>query len=68
MLPLVIVLSLPVSYAIHSVACLTSNYLTAQKLGLPILIVPLTWQNAFWLFLEPYMSPILASHWLELTR
>ncbi len=34
------------------------NYLQARKLGIPIVLIPFSWQDAFWIIVHPYLRPL----------
>lgn len=56
---LVTVLSLPFLFLLSTIWSLVRNYLRARKVGLPIVIVPISPENPVWMLIGRYLIPFL---------
>ena len=52
--------------AIRSYA-LIANYLKARKLGIPIIVIPLSWQDSGWIIIHPHVQRFRNISWLRKT-
>ena len=54
-----ILLTLPTLWTLYSTYCLLVNYLKALKLGLPIIIVPVTPESPLWIAFQTAFGSVL---------
>jgi hypothetical protein len=53
------VLSIPFFSLLSTIRSLVPNYLRARKVGLPVVIVPISPENAVWMLIGRYLTPFL---------
>lgn len=49
---LLLSLLLPTAYILHSWYCLLLNYLTARKIGVPLVVIPISHENPLWMLVD----------------
>lgn len=47
-----------VSWALYYAYCLAVNYQTARKVGVPLLVLPISPQNVLWIIVGKYLIPL----------
>lgn len=58
-LKLASLLVLPISYIVWSLFSLASNYATAQKVGVQLIVLPISPLNPIWMLVDKFFIPIL---------
>ena len=69
MITTLLVFGLPLAWLISRAIGLYKNYRLAQSLGIPVLITPVSWQDPWWLPIQPLLEPLtqlpLPAAWTE---
>ena len=61
-----VLLGLAVAWFTYSAVCLITNLQQARKLGIPLIIVPMSSMNVLWIVMEPLVFRLLGSLAIDL--
>lgn len=61
---LVLILLLPTAWVLYSCYCLLLNYMIARKIGVPLVIVPISHENPLWMVVDKKISYLYSNVFL----